>query len=39
MSEPVNNIVENMEKSSGNKFDPGYKKWMVIKKCLVQVVG
>lgn len=39
MSDPVNTIVENIEKSSVNKFDLGYKELVVIKKCLVQVVG
>lgn len=38
MSEAVNTVVENTEKSSVNKFDRGYKKLVVIKKCLVQVV-
>lgn len=39
MSEPVNNIAENIEESSVNKFDPAYKKLVVIKKCVDQMLA
>lgn len=38
MSEPISNTVEIIE-SSVNKFDLDYKKLMVIKKCMVLVIG
>lgn len=39
MFKPENNGAENTENSSVNKFDPGYKILVVIKKSLVQVFG
>lgn len=39
MFKPENTSVENIEKSSVNRFDPGYKNLAVIKKSLVQVAG
>lgn len=39
MSEPVNNIAENIEESSVNKFDPDYKKLVVIEKCVDQMLA
>lgn len=39
MFKPENTGVENTEKTSVNKFDPGYKILVVIKKNLIQVVG
>lgn len=38
MFKPENTGVENTEKSSVNKFDPGYKILVVIKKTLVHMV-